>query len=155
MTDLTRKPKPMSRKQIAQYQELQASLTVQAELIMSIFSPLNDREQVTKVEFDEGHPLGPQIEIIYSGYSYGEDYTEFFRCPESYLGMTADELKAEKKRLKEEEERKKAEKAAKAKATREKRKAEKEATKKVKEKEERYKKYLELKAEFEGKEKRN
>ena len=152
MTDTKRKPKPMTAKQIAQYLELRANLIVQAELIMSVFNPLNDRENVTEVEFDEGHPMGPQIEIYYDGYAYGEDYHEFFPCPERYLGMTADELKAEKERIKEEEKRKKAERAAKAKATREKRKAEREAAKKVKEKDERYKKYLELKAEFEGKE---
>ena len=152
MTSTERKPKPMTKKQIAQYLELDAMLTVQAELIMTIFHPLNDREHVTKVEFNEGHPLGPQIDIYYDGYAYGEDYHEFFRCPESYFGMTEDELKAEKMRLKEEEKRQKAEKAAKAKATRETRKAEKakkEAEKKDKEKDERYKKYLELKAEFE------
>ena len=157
MTNTKKMPKPMTEKQIAQYQELRARLMVQAELIMSVFNPLNDREQVTKVEFNEGHVMGPQIEILYHGYSYEEDYDEFFSCPKRYLGMTEDELKAEKKRLKEEEERKKAERVAKAKAAREKRKAEKakrEAEKKVSEKDERYKKYLELKAEFEGKEKK-
>lgn len=149
MTDLTRKPKPMTEKQIAQYQELDAMLTVQAELIMSVFNPLNNREYVSEVEFNMGHPNEPWIDICYFGYAYGEDYNESFSCPERYLGMTEDELRAEKKRLKEEEERKKAEKAAKAKAAREKRKAEK-AKKEAKEKDERYKKYLELKAEFEG-----
>ncbi len=155
MTDTKRMPKPMTKKQLAQYRELRAELIVQAELIMSIFDTLNDREYVTDVEFEMGHPDGPQIDIIYSGYAFGENYHEFFHCPENYLGMTEDELKAEKKRLKEEEKRKKAEKAAKAKAAREKRKAEKakkEAEKKDNEKNERYKKYLELKAEFEGKE---
>lgn len=148
MTDMNTKrmPRPMSSKELAQYQDLYANLMRQAELIMSIFHPLNDREHVTKVEFDTGHPLGPKIEICYDGYAYGEDYNEFFSCPESYLGMTEDELRAEKKRLDEEEERKRAERIAKAKATREKRKAEK-AKKEVNK---RYKKYLELKAEFEG-----
>lgn len=152
MTNTKRMPKPMTGKELSQYRELRANLIVQAELIMSVFNPLNDREHVTEVEFDMGHPFGPQIEICYDGYAYGEDYHEFFPCPESYLGMTEDELKAEKTRLAEEEKRKKAEKAAKAKAAREKRKAEKakkEAEKKASEKNERYKKYLELKKEFE------
>lgn len=146
MTDLKRKPKPMTEKQIAQYQELKDNLMAQAELIMAIFHPLDDREHVTEVMFYMGHPMGPQIEIYYAGYAYGEDYNEFFPCPESYLGMTADELKAEKTRLEEEEKRKKAEMVAKAMASREKRIKEKEK----KEKEKRHKKYLELKAEFEG-----
>lgn len=153
MTDTKRKPKPMTSKELAQYRELHANLIAQSELIMTIFHPLNDRECVTKVEFNEEHPMRPQIEICYDGYAYGEDYNEFFSCPESYLGMTEDELRAEKKRLEEKEERKRAERAAKAKATRERRKAErakKEAEKKDIEKDERYKKYLELKKEFEG-----
>lgn len=153
MTDTKRMPKPMSSKKLAQYRELRAELIVQSELIMSIFNPLNDREYVTGVEFEMGHPLGPQVEIHYTGYAYGEDYNEFFACPESYFNMTADELRAEKTRIVEEEKRKKAEKAAKAKAAWEKRKAEKakkEAEKKDNEKNERYQKYLELKKEFEG-----
>ena len=153
MTDTKRIPRPISSKELAQYRELRAELIVQSELIMSIFNPLNDREYVTGVEFEMGHPLGPHVEIHYYGYAYGEDYNEFFSCPESYFGMTADELKAEKERIVEEEKRKRAEKAAKAKAYREKRKAEKakkEAEKKGIEKNERYKKYLELKTEFEG-----
>jgi len=158
MTSTKRTPKPMTKKQIAQYQELEAQLIVQAELIMSIFHPLNDREHVTKVEFDEGHPSEPWINIWYYLDCHGVNCDNYFLCPESYLGMTEDELKAEKKRLKEEEERKKAERAAKAKATREKRKVEKakkEAEKKARENDERYKKYLELKAEFEGMEKKS
>jgi hypothetical protein len=151
MTSTKRKPKPMTGKQIAQYQELRGSLIVQAELIMSIFKPLGDTEHVTDVKFDIGHP---QIDIWYQLSHWDEDYYEFFSCPENYLSMTEDELKAEKTRLEEEEKRKKAERAAKAKATREKHKAEKEAAKKVKENDERYKKYLELKAEFEGAEKK-
>lgn len=153
MTDTKRMPKPMTSKQLAQYRELRAELIVQAELIMTVFNPLNDREYVTGVEFEMGHPLGPQVEIHYTGYAYGEDYNEFFACPESYFNMTADELKAEKARIVEEEKRKREERAAKAKAAREKRKAEKakkEAEKKNKEKDERYKKYLELKKEFES-----
>ena len=153
MTSIKRMPKPMTRKQIAQYLKLRDNLMAQAELIMSVFHPLNDRECVTKVEFNEEHPMGPQIEICYDGYAYGEDYNEFFPCPENYLGMTEDELRAEKKRLDEEEERKRAERAAKAKAAREKRKAEKakkKAEKKDSEKDERYRKYLELKKEFES-----
>ena len=149
MTNLKRMPKPMTEKQIAQYQELKANLMAQAELIMTIFHPLDGREHVTEVMFYMGHSMGPQIEIYYAGYAYGEDYYEFFPCPESYLGMTEDELRAEKKRLEEEEERKRAERVAKAKAAREKRKAKKEAEKKAREKDERYKKYLELKKEFE------
>lgn len=136
----------MTEKQIAQYQELKDNLMAQAELIMAIFHPLDDREHVTEVMFYMGHPMGPQIEIYYAGYAYGEDYNEFFPCPANYLGMTEDELKAEKKRLEEEEERKRAERVAKAKATREKRKAEKAK----KDRGKRYEKYLELKAEFEG-----
>ena len=146
MTDTKRMPKPMTKKQLAKYRELRAELIVQAELIMSIFDTLNDREYVTDVEFEMGHPDGPQIDIIYSGYAFGENYHEFFHCPESYLGMTEYELRAEKERIKEEEKRKKAEMAAKEKAAREKRKAEKVK----KEKEKRHKKYLELKAEFDG-----
>lgn len=146
MADTKRMPKPMTSKKLAQYRELRAELIVQAELIMSVFHPLDDREHVTEVEFDMEHPLGPHINIWYDGYAYGEDYHEFFPCPENYLGMTEDELRAEKKRLEEEEKRKKAEKAAKAKAAREKRKAEKAKEEIGK----RYKKYLELKKEFEG-----
>ena len=155
MTDTKRMPRPMSSKELAQYRELRACLIVQAELIMSVFNPLNDREYVSEVEFNMGHPNEPWIDICYFGYAYGEDYNESFSCPERYLGMTEDELRAEKARIVEEEKRKKAERAAKAKADREKRKAEKakkEAEKKDNEKNERYQKYLELKAEFEGKE---
>lgn len=143
----------MTEKQITQYQELKTHLMMQAELIMVIFHPLNDREHVTEVMFNEGHPMGPQIEIYYDGYAYGENYNEFFPCPEKYLCMSEDELRAEKRHLEEEEERKRAERAAKAKAAREKRKAEKakkEAEKKDSEKDERYRKYLELKKEFES-----
>lgn len=153
MTDTKRTPKPMTGEELAQYRELRGNLTAQAELVMSIFDPLNDREHVTEVEFDMEHPCGPHIHIWYDGYAYGEDYHEFFPCPENYLGMTEDDLRAEKKRIEEEEKKKREERAAKAKATKEKRKAEKakkEAEKKVLEKDERYKKYLELKAEFEG-----
>ncbi len=152
MTDTKRKHKLMTAKQIAQYQELRANLMAQVELIMSVFCPLNDREHVTGVEFERGRPLGPQIDIWYHFDCPGVDCDNYFSCPEKYLSMTADELKAEKKRLKEEEERKKVEKAAKVKAEWEKRKAKKEAEKKAKEKDERYKKYLELKKEFEGNE---
>ena len=140
----------MTGRKISQYLELRANLMSQAELIMSVFKPLDDREEITEVDFNMGHPLGPQIEILYDGYAYGETYHEFFPCPEGYLGMTEDELRAEKKRLEEEEERKKAERAAKEKAARERRKAKREAEKKAKEKDERYRKYLELKKEFEG-----
>ena len=153
MTDLKRKPIPMTEKQIEQYQELDARLIVQAELIMSIFNPLSDRESVTKVEFEMGHTDEPWIDIWYHGYHWSDDDSdEYFSCPMRYLGMTEDELKTEKTRIKEEEKRKRAERAAKAKATREKRKAEREAAKKAKEKDERYRKYLELKKEFEGNE---
>lgn len=141
----------MTAKQITQYQELRNSLMVQAELIMTIFHPLNDKERVADIEFYERHPLGPQIEIHYFGYAYGEDYNEFFPCPENYLCMTEDELRAEKKRLEEEEKRKREERAAKAKSAREKRKQEKAK----KEADKRYQRYLELKAEFEGKEQYN
>ena len=155
MTDTKRKPKPMTAKQIAQYLELQANLIVQAELIMSIFNPTNAGNEVTKVEFEMGHPGEPWIDIWYYYWPSREDGNDYFSCPERYVGMTEDELKAEKERIKEEEKRKREEKAAKAKAAREKRKAEKakkEAEKKAGEKDERYKKYLELKKEFEGKE---
>lgn len=152
-TNTKRMPRPMSSNELAMYRELHACLIVQAELIMSIFHPLNDREYISEVEFEMGHPDGPWIVIRYFGYAYGDDYNDSFSCPEKYLDMTADELKAEKARIVEEKKREKAEKAAKAKAAREKRKAEKakkEAEKKDKEKDERYQKYLELKAEFEG-----
>lgn len=148
-----RLPRPMPRSEIVYYRELKANLIVQAELIMSIFHPLNSREYITEVKFEIGHPQGPHIQIYYEGYNYGEDYRDFILCPENYLSMTEDELKAEKARLVEEEKRKKAEKAAqrvaKAKATREKHKAEREKRKAKKTKDERYKKYLELKKEFE------
>lgn len=150
MTNTKRMPNPMTSKELAQYRELHACLIVQAELIMSIFNPLGDREYVSKVEFEMGHPDCPWINIWYNNSHWEDDDEEYYSCPESYFGMTEDELRAERARLVEEEKRKKAERAAKAKATREKRKAEKEAEKKVGEKDERYKKYLELKAEFEG-----
>ncbi len=153
MTSTKRMPKPMTSEELAKYRELHACLMVQAELIMSIFNPLGDREYVLKVEFEMGHPDCPWVNIWYNISNWGDDDEEYYSCPESYFDMTADELKAEKARIVEEEKRKKAEKAAKAKAAREKRKAEKakkEAEKKDKEKDERYRKYLELKAEFEG-----
>lgn len=153
MTDTKRKPKPMTKKQIAQYLELKTSLIAQAELIMSIFNPLSDREHVTEVKFEIGHPDGPMIDIWYQISHWDEDSYDCFSCPERYLGMTEDALRAEKKHLEEEKKRKLAERAAKAKATREKRKAEKakkEAKKKNIEKDERYRKYLELKKEFES-----
>lgn len=153
MTDTKRMPKPMTEKQILQYLELEARLIVQSELIMSIFHPLNDREYVTKVKFEIGHPGGPQIDIWYHISHWLGDDDDYFSCPEKYLGMTEDELWSEKKHLEEEEKRKRAERAAKAKATREKRRAEKakkEAEKKDGEKDERYLKYLELKKEFES-----
>jgi len=146
MTDTKRMPKPMTSEELAQYRELHARLMVQAERIMSVFNPLNDQEDITEVEFAKGRPLGPQVNIFYDGYACGKDYHEYFVCPENYFSMTAAELKAEKKRLAEEEKRKFEERAAKAKATREKRKAEKA----IKEKGKRYKKYLELKKEFES-----
>ena len=153
MTSTKRKPKPITGKQISQYQELNAILIAQAELIMTIFHPLDAGEHVTGVQFNTGHHPGNHIEIWYDGVAFFEYYHEFFRCPESYLGMTEDELRAEKNRLEEEEKRKRAEEVAKEKAAMEKRKAEKarkEAKKKAGEKDERYKKYLELKKEFEG-----
>lgn len=146
MTNTKRMPKPMTEKQIVQYQELKANLMAQAELIMSIFHPLDDMEHITEVKFYEGHPDWPSIDIWYQISHWDEDSYDCFPCPESYLGMTEDELRAEKKRLEEEEERKRAERAAKAKAVREKRKAEKAK----KERGKRYEKYLELKKEFEG-----
>ena len=153
MTNLKRMPKPMTEKQIAQYQELRDNLMMQAELIMTIFHPFNDREHVTEVKFHMEHPDWPSdwpsIEIWYQISRWDGDSDDCLECPESYLGMTEDELRAEKKSLDEEEKRKREERAAKAKAAREKRKAKKEAEKKVREKDERYKKYLELKAEFE------
>lgn len=95
-------PRPMSRTEIVYYRELKANLIVQAELIMSIFHPLDYREYVTEVKFEIGHPQGPHIQIWYEGYNYGEDYHDFILCPENYLSMTEDELRAEKKRLEEE-----------------------------------------------------
>ena len=152
MTDTKRKPKPMTEKQIAQYQELTASLIAQAKLILSVFSRLSNRELVTRVEFDDQDVCDEKlIHIWCHGSSYGVAYDDFYTYPRSYLCMTADELKAEKARLAEEEERKKAEMVALAKASWEKRVAEKER----KEKEKRHKKYLKLKAEFEGEEDKN
>lgn len=145
MTSTKRIPRPMPRTEIVYYRELKANLIVQAELIMSIFHPLNYREYVTDVKFEIVHSQGPHIQIWYEGYNYGEDYHDFILCPENYLSMTEDELRAEKKRLEEEEKRKNAEKAAKAKAEKEKREAEKAK----KERDKRYKKYLKLKKEFE------
>ena len=112
------------------YQELKSSLIAQSELIMSIFKPLSDREHVTEVKPDVWHINEHWIVIWYhwSSRLWG-DCADCFSCPERYLGMTEDELRAEKTRI---EEKRKAEKAR-------------------KEKDERYKKYLELKKEFEGK----
>ena len=136
-------PKPVTNKELAQYRKLHARLLVQAELILRVLDPIDAEDEITKVVVEMGH-----IEIWHRWRTYGEDCDDYFPCPESYFGMTEDELKAEKTRLEEEERRKKAEKAAKEKANREKRKAER-AKKKADKKNERYKKYLELKKEFE------
>lgn len=149
MTNTKRMPRPLTSKELAQYWELKAQLIVQSELILRIFDSINAEDDVTKVEFELGYHDEPRINIWHHWRSYGEDYDDYFSCPERYFNMTEDELKAEKARLEEEEKRKKAEKATKEKAARERRKAKREAERKAKEKDKRYKKYLELKKEFE------
>jgi len=129
----------MTKEDVEQYQKLKGDLEQQAELILSVFHPLtlNGHEQFTKVEFSDFDNFGPHIYIWFSGYSYGEDYNDSFKCPKSYLYMTKDELVAEKSKLDEEERRKRNE-------------AEKKESRRQQQyKKARYKKYLELKKEFE------
>ncbi len=129
----------MTKEDVERYQKLRGDLEQQAELILSVFHPLDGHEQFTKVEFSDYANFGPQIHIWFSGYSYGEDYKEFYNCPKSYLYMTKEELVAEKSRLDEEERRK-----------REEAKKKEESRRQQQNKKARYKKYLELKKEFEG-----
>lgn len=152
MTKTKRMTRPMSSKELDQYQKLNASLIGQAELILSVFNPISNRERVTGVEFfDKDGGDEKLINVWCHSSSYGIAYDDFYTYPRSYLCMTVDELKSEKVRLAEEEKREKAEMVAMIKASWEKRVAEKEREKKEK----RRKKYLKLKAEFEGEDNKN
>ena len=134
----------MTEKEVEQYQDLNAKVDEQAMFILSVFNPLRKNESYLKLEFDDIANFGPKIRIWYTGYGETGQYNEFEDYPKSYLYMSKEELAAEKKRLDDEQEeliKKISSIAEKAAEKREKRK-----------RDARYKRYLKLKEEFEGKE---
>lgn len=136
----------MTEKEVEQYQNLKVKVDERARFILSMFHPLGNKEPYLKLEFDDIANFGPKIRIWYTGYGDTGQYNEFVDYPKSYLYMSKEELVAEKKRLDDEQEeliKKVSELAAKAAEKREKRN-----------RDARYKRYLKLKEEFEGKEKK-
>ena len=134
----------MTKKEVERYQNLNVKMEEQANLILSMFRSLGEKESYLKLEFDDIANFGPKIRIWYTGYGETGQYNEFEDYPKSYIYMSKEELAAEKKRLDDEQEeriKQIAFIAAKAAEKREKRN-----------RDARYRRYLKLKEEFEGKE---
>jgi len=137
----------MTKKEVEQYQNLNDKIEEQVHLILSMFNPLREKESYLKFDFDDSANFGPKIRIWYTRCSDDGEYNDFEVYPKSYLYMSKEKLTAEKKRLDDEREEliKKTEMLArKAAEKREKRN-----------RDARYKRYLKLKEEFEGKEQYN
>lgn len=137
----------MTKKEVEQYKNLDVKIEEQARLILSIFNPLWDTESFLKLDFDEFANFGPKIRIWRTGCGSNGEYNDFEDYPESYLYMSKKELATKKKKLDDEREEliKKTEMLAR-KAVEKREKRNRDA---------RYKRYLKLKEEFEGKDQYN
>lgn len=134
----------MTNDEVEQYQNLNVKVEKQARLILSMFSPLRGNESYLKLDFDSFANLGNKIRIWYILHSDDGEHNGFMRYPKSYLYMSKKELASEKKKIDDEREElitKISDIAKKAAEKREKRN-----------RDARYKRYLKLKEEFEGKE---
>ena len=134
----------MTNDEVEQYQNLDVKVEEQAKLILSMFNPLGEKASYLKLDFDGFANLGNKIRIWYILHSDDGEYNQFVYYPKSYLYMSKKELAAEKKRLDDEREElinKISSITSKAAEKREKRN-----------RDARYRRYLKLKEEFEGKE---
>lgn len=134
----------MTKKEVEQYQNLNAKVEEQARLILSMFNPLGEKESYLKLDFDDSANFEPKIKIWCTGCSDNGEYNDFEVYPKSYLYMSRKELATEKKRIDDEREeliKKISNIVSKEAEKREKRN-----------RDARYKRYLKLKEEFEKKE---
>ena len=92
----------MTEKEIEQYGELAKKLEKQANLILSIFSPLTSWEHFTRVEFYKYSGI-PFVRIYYYGHDLDGAYEEYYFYPQSYFHMSEKELIEERDTRKEQE----------------------------------------------------
>ena len=92
----------MTEKEVEQYGELAKKLEKQANLILSIFSPLTSWELFTRIEFYKYSGI-PFVRIYYYGHDLDGAYEEYYFYPQSYFYMSEKELIEERETRKEQE----------------------------------------------------